>query len=161
MERWKFSSKVFGLGVLLYFSPKSVFFKFATRWFPDPKAPDDIMEPLANWRANFQVKYGSGLPYTSSGSDVVNDARLPSKLNVDLRLNKRIPLPGTVSMDFFIDVYNLFDRKNVDWIGGSYSYLVTGEYSVIRLREDTGELVRNPQTLNEERQFRFGLAVQF
>ncbi|MBC8402585.1 MAG: TonB-dependent receptor [Candidatus Marinimicrobia bacterium] len=125
------------------------------------QTPAKVMEPLANWRANFQVKYGSGLPYTSSGSDVVNDARLPEKLNVDLRLNKRIPLPGTVSMDIFIDVRNLFNRENVDRIGSSSKYSVTGDYSVIRLREDTGELVRNPKTLNEERQFRFGLAAQF
>ncbi len=125
------------------------------------QAPEDILELLANWRANFQVKYGSGLPYTSSGSDVVNDARLPAKLKIDLRLNKRIPLPGVASMDIFMDVYNLFNREDVDWIGSASNYLKTNNYSVIRLNEITGEMVRNPQTLNEERQFRFGLAVQF
>lgn len=124
-------------------------------------APADILEPLADWRANFQIKYGSGLPYTSDGSDVVNDARLPGKLKVDLRLNKQIPLPGIVSMDIFIDVYNLVNRENVDWIGSAKNFSETGDYSVTRLKETTGEMVRNPQTLNEKRQFRFGFAVQF
>ena len=33
--------------------------------------------PLANWRANFQFKYGSGLPYSSYGTGKINDMRLP------------------------------------------------------------------------------------
>ncbi len=123
--------------------------------------PNKIFRPLADWRANFQFKAGSGLPYTSYDSDVVNDSRLPATYNVDLRLNKKILLRGTLEMDLFMDVYNLFNRENIDWIGDATHYHETGDYSVIRYRTDTGELVRNPQTLSEERQFRFGIAIKF
>jgi len=123
--------------------------------------PDGKVPFLSGWRSNFQVKYGSGLPYTSYGSDILNDARLPDKLNVDMRLNKKFSLPGLSSVDLFVDVYNLFNSENIDWIGSSANFHKTEDYSVIRLNELTGELVRNPQTLNEERQYRIGFSVQF
>lgn len=123
--------------------------------------PDNPIPFLSGWRSNFQIKYGSGLPYTSSGSNTINDARLPEKFKVDMRLNKKFILQGDFSVDLFMDVYNLLNRENIDWIGSAANYHKTGDYSITRLNELSGELVRNPQTLSEERQFRIGFSVQF
>jgi len=118
--------------------------------------------PFANWRANFQFYYGSGLPYSSYATGRINDERLPWNSNTDLRLNKQLDMFGT-TVDVFIDVFNLFNRKNVDWIGSSLYYGRTGDPSIVRqvgiARGD--EYVRNPQTYGDKRQFRFGFAVKF
>lgn len=52
MKKWK-SLRIFILGVLLYFSPKSVFFTFAAKWFPDPRIPDGLMSRVNVMRRNF------------------------------------------------------------------------------------------------------------
>lgn len=130
------------------------------------RTPSDIgfrfanFRPLSNWIANFQFRYGSGLPYSSYGSGKVNDQRLPWTSTTDLKLIRQVKL-ADLNFDFFIDVYNLFDRENVDYIGSSLYYEITDDPSIIRIDNVSGDYIRNPQAYSDRRQVRFGLAVQF
>ncbi|MFC1484503.1 TonB-dependent receptor plug domain-containing protein, partial [Candidatus Neomarinimicrobiota bacterium] len=116
--------------------------------------------PLAGWRANFQYHYGSGLPYTSYGSGKIYDERLPATATTDLRLNKEIAVLRS-RFSVFLDVLNLFNKQNVDWIGSSLYYENTGDPTIVRLDIETDEYIRNPQAYGEERQFRFGFSIKF
>ena len=132
------------------------------------RTPDDFIKGLNNWRANIQFGYGSGLPYTSYGSGKVNDKRMPWTSNTDLRLSKQFNV-ANVKMNLFLDVFNLFNRENVDWIGSAQWYeigdaedeTVKDDPAVVRRDGITGEFIRNPQAYSNKRQFRFGIAVEF
>ncbi|MCI0515724.1 TonB-dependent receptor, partial [candidate division KSB1 bacterium] len=115
--------------------------------------------PLADWSLVFQIDYGSGLPYSSYGSNKINDQRMPWTSNTDVRIIRQLRTGG-LNFDLFFDVLNLFDRKNVDWLGSSRYYEVTGDPSIVMLNL-AGEYIRNPQVYSDQRQVRFGLAVQF
>ncbi len=70
------------------------------------------------WGLNFLGRYGSGMPYNvldESGRQVgVNEGRLPSNYTVDMRFYKNLFMPRTDSyFSFFVEVDNLFDRRNV------------------------------------------------
>ncbi|MBD3332038.1 TonB-dependent receptor [candidate division GN15 bacterium] len=71
------------------------------------------------WGLNVVGHYGSGLPYTPIDTDGSplgerNEGRLPANYTVDLRLNKDFPLgSGNQLLSFFVEVDNVFDRRNV------------------------------------------------
>ncbi len=115
---------------------------------------------LRNWRATILFKYGSGLPYTSYNSSTVNDARRPWTAKFDLRLNRTFDV-GPADLMVFMDVFNLFNRENVSWIGSARYYELYDDPSIIRYNEMSGEMTRSPQVYQNERQFRFGMSVQF
>lgn len=116
--------------------------------------------PLANWRANFNIEYGSGLPYTSYNSSIVNDDRLPSTSTTDLRLSKQINFRDLASLSIFLDVLNLLNKENIDWIGDAQYFELEDDYSIVEKGADA-EYIRNPRVYGDERQFRLGLSVQF
>lgn len=116
--------------------------------------------PLSNWTANFQFRYGSGLPYSSYGTGKVNDQRLPETTTTDVKLIRQVKL-ANFNFDLFVDIYNLFDRKNIDWIGSSLYYEVEGDPTIIMKDNVTGDYFRNPQAYSDRRQIRFGLAFEF
>ncbi len=126
--------------------------------------PEEFPIGLNNWRMNVQFDYGSGLPYSSYGTGRINDMRMPWTSTTDLRLSKGVPV-GIANIDFIIDVFNVFNRQNVEWLGSTFYYDesedVRGDPAVVRREGTGGEYVRNPQVYSSERQFRFGVAVQF
>ncbi len=67
--------------------------------------------------------------------------------------------------NLFMDIFNLFNRRNVDYIGSAQYYDALGETNgdptVVRLDIATGGYIHNPQAYGDERQFRFGLAFKF
>ena len=68
------------------------------------------------WGANFQYTYGSGIPYSSSSRGInppINDKRYPSTRNLDALFTKDISLRGATKVQFFFEVLNLTNRKNV------------------------------------------------
>ncbi len=73
----------------------------------------------AAWGLNVVGRYGSGLPYTpvdANGAPLGerNEGRLPANYSVDMRFNKDFPLSGgRQNLSFFVEVDNLFDRRNV------------------------------------------------
>jgi len=123
------------------------------------KTPDYLSPLLRNWRANIQVDINGGLPYSSYGTGKTNDLRLPWKYNVDLRLNRRIKM-GPVSMDVFVDVFNLLNSMYISYIGSGRFYNLENDAAIIRQDVDY-TYIYNPEVYNDPRQFRAGLSVQF
>jgi hypothetical protein len=123
--------------------------------------------PLADWTASFQIAYGSGLPYSSFGTGLTNDQRMPSTSNVDLKFIRTFRI-NDVGLDLFLDVFNLFDTENVAFIGNIQYYdlgdaadpSVKGDPSIVR-RDLSGNYIRHPQAYSTGRQVRFGAAVRF
>lgn len=71
-----------------------------------------------NWGLTLVGYYGSGLPYTQtdqSGNRVGerNASRLPASHKVDMRFNKNFALANGSRISLFIEVDNLFDRRNI------------------------------------------------
>ncbi|MCK4715630.1 MAG: hypothetical protein KAT54_02385, partial [Candidatus Marinimicrobia bacterium] len=67
-------------------------------------------------------------------------------------------------LSLYMDIFNLFNNQNVEWLGSSYYYQIgesEGDAAVVRLDGVTGDPIRNPQVYNYERQFRFGISIQF
>ena len=138
------------------------------------RTPEDFgfhfgrIKPLANWMLNVQFEYGSGLPYSSYGTGKVNDKRMPWTSTTDLKFIRQFAI-ANFRFDLFIDVFNLFDRKNVLWIANEQYYdqgdpndpTIKHDPTVVRRDNITGAYIRNPQSLSFGRQFRFGLALQF
>jgi len=118
------------------------------------------IRPLANWKINVQFNYGSGLPYSSYGTGKVNDKRMPWTSTTDTRLAKRVKL-GKLNLYWYFDIFNVFNRKNIEWLGSTYYYELTGDPSIVRRDNVTGEYIRNPQVYSDERQFRFGFSIKF
>jgi hypothetical protein len=137
------------------------------------RTPEDFgttlvgVKPFGNWVANIQFAYGSGLPYTSHGTKKINDKRLPWTSTTDMKIIRQVKL-SRYRVNLFMDIYNLFDRKNVNWIGSSLYYdaghpsdpSVEGDPSVVR-RESDGSFVRNSQAYSYGRQLRFGIGLNF
>jgi hypothetical protein len=118
------------------------------------------IKPLGNWMANIQFEYGSGLPYSSYGSGKENDKRMPWTSTTDVRLIRQFKV-SRANLQFFIDVFNIFDRKNIDWLGDTQYYEITGDPSIRERDNVTGDYIRDTQVYSDGRQVRFGLAVEF
>ncbi|MBD3402383.1 TonB-dependent receptor, partial [candidate division GN15 bacterium] len=71
------------------------------------------------WGVNMVGYYGSGLPYTKTDANgnrlnERNDSRLPANYRVDMRFNKDLYLGNSDNfLTFFIEVDNLFNRRNI------------------------------------------------
>jgi outer membrane receptor protein involved in Fe transport len=131
--------------------------------------PEDLPYGLNGWRTNIQFDYGSGLPYSSYGTGKINDKRMPWTSTTDLRLSKLFTIPKA-SMEVFLDVFNVFNRENVQWIGNTKYYdqgaadaeeKIKGDPAVVRREGPGGDFIRNPQVFSNKRQFRFGVALRF
>ena len=74
---------------------------------------------LEGFGFRLNTAYGSGIPYDNAGHGTHpffrNQKRYPWRMNTDLRVEKRFWFAGT-SLNFYVDVYNLFGRRNVDRI---------------------------------------------
>ena len=124
--------------------------------------------PFADWTSSFQIAYGSGLPYSSFGTGLTNDQRMPSTSKVDLKLIRTF-FVNNVGIDLFLDIFNLFNSDNVDFIGNTQYYdlgdasdlSVQGDPSVVRRSGINDSFIRSPQAYSTGRQVRLGAAVRF
>jgi len=126
--------------------------------------------PFAEWTATFQFRYGSGLPYSSFGTGLTNDQRMPWTSATDLKLIKVIPVKP-VNIEIFLDIYNMFDRKNVLYIANTRLYdrgdkdddSIKGDATVVGPDPDgiSDAFIRNRQALSSGRQWRFGIGFRF
>lgn len=71
-----------------------------------------------NWSLSVVGRYGSGLPYTRTdvNGDQLgdrNEVRLPATYSVDMKFNKTFPMANNKMLRFFVEVDNLFNRKNI------------------------------------------------
>ena len=124
--------------------------------------------PFADWTATFQFRYGSGLPYSSYGTGLTNDQRMPWTSTTDLKLIKMIPVKA-VDLEIFLDIYNMFDKRNVLYIGNTQYYeygdpadpSIKGDPTVVRRDGITSAFIRSPQALSSGRLWRFGVGFKF
>jgi hypothetical protein len=119
--------------------------------------------PFAEWTSNIQFDYGSGLPYSTYASNKVNDQRRPWTSRTDVRLMRTFDL-FDVNFNVFMDVFNIFDKRNVSYLNARYYDRdepgINGDPSVTRQEAD-GSYVRNPQAYSSGRRIRFGLGIHF
>lgn len=138
------------------------------------RTPEDFgweimsFQPFSEWAGTVLFKYGSGLPYSSYGNNKVNDQRRPWTSTTDLKLSRTFTVAG-YGLNIFMDVFNLFNRKNVNWIGSAQYYdsgdpdddSIKGDPSVVRLSADRETYIRNSQAYSYGRRLRFGIALTF
>ncbi|EHO41178.1 TonB-dependent receptor [Caldithrix abyssi DSM 13497] len=138
------------------------------------RTPEDFgtligsFHPFGNWMVSMLFKYGSGLPYSSYGTDRINDKRMPATHNLDLKLMKELRFSARYGMRLFVDVFNVYDRHNVRFIGDNQYYelgdpndpTIKGDPSVI-WREADGSYVRTPLAYSPGRYIRLGFELFF
>lgn len=71
-----------------------------------------------HWGLSMVGYYGSGLPYTRTDADgnrlgERNEDRLPANYTVDMRFNKHFRIASGNLVTFFLEVDNLFDKRNI------------------------------------------------
>lgn len=75
--------------------------------------------PLANWSVSSYSTARSGRPYTpSTNTKLLNSARTPAEYNTNLKVSKRIHQFYGTEATFYLEVFNLFDQRILN-----YSYL--------------------------------------
>jgi outer membrane receptor for ferrienterochelin and colicin len=118
-----------------------------------------------NLNIGLVAKYESGFPFTPEYQSIVtsleNSARMPSKVNVDLQVNKDISLFG-VNFSLFARVFNLFDVKNeinVYKDTGRAGYSLVSQYNPEEQGANTlTEYLSRPDYYSEPRRILFGIA---
>jgi outer membrane receptor protein involved in Fe transport len=116
--------------------------------------------PLEQTRLNFVLNGSSGYPYTPAGRDIgfveSNSERYPVTYTIDASLRKTVPITDRQSLDFFINVTNLLDRKNA-----AYVYPDTGEPDEYTLTNQSEEWIQDPSNYFAPRNIIFGMRYQF
>jgi len=126
------------------------------------------------WGISMVGYFGSGLPYTRTDADgnrlgERNESRLPATYSVDMRFNKDFALSAARTLTFFVEVDNLFNRKNVLDVY-SRTGLPDDDYNRIGagLALDEDELEKydrlfdhDPQNFSPPRTIRTGLEFTF
>ena len=87
-----------------------------------------------NWSVTVLSNYSTGSPYTPGTTDPVeaqkkeNSATAPSTANTDIKISKTFDVKP-VSVSFFVDIFNLFNQRNVsvyygfnNWTGKPFRY---------------------------------------
>jgi outer membrane receptor protein involved in Fe transport len=133
----------------------------------------------SGWSANALFSYGSGMPYTRTGQDgvrigEVNDARMPAIYRLDFRFDKELyRFSHTNYVRMFVDVVNLFDRRNVinvysrtglaDYDG--YNFNLTSDPPGPATAADVNALealiMKDPQNYDPPRRIHWGLEWMF
>ncbi len=128
------------------------------------------------WGVNLLGRYGSGLAFTKTDVagyrlGTLNGERMPYTLRFDLRFNKNFYFSKEARnfLSFFIEVENLFDRRNVVNV-----YTSTGEAdddARIALNVNSPDyeqevllydlLAKDPQNYDHPRQVRMGMEFNF
>jgi hypothetical protein len=99
--------------------------------------------------------YGSGFPYSppsgTSAIPLVNTERYPETMRTDLRVSREVWLdPLSVRLEF--TVFNLFNRRNIEWIYDTGIYGSTGY---------PGGEMHNPGAWSPARHFLFGASLEW
>ena len=118
---------------------------------------------------NLIAQYGSGLPFsfdpTAGREVVVNNKRLPWTLNFDLRLDKRFMISEKTNLLAYMQIDNVFDRKNVNAIyfqaNGNDSTIDPAWYVQWQGGGDLDGEFDDPEVYLPGRLIRFGLALEF
>ena len=124
---------------------------------------------------NIIGKYGSGRPFTyapRAGNEVIeNNMRLPWTLSLDMRIDKRFQISEYSSFLTFLQVNNIFNRRNVDagyfQSGGDAGDTIDPEWYATDQDgdgvpdHDMDGKYDDPMVWQPERLIRVGVALQF
>ena len=118
---------------------------------------------LEGFGFRINTSYGSGIPYDNAAHDTHpffrNQKRYPWRINTDLRVEKRFWLGGS-TFNIYMDVYNLFNRRNLDHIYNVAWYDADqdgdGEPDHI-----AGGIAGNPNAYSPARHFFFGADIRW
>jgi outer membrane receptor protein involved in Fe transport len=128
------------------------------------------------WGVNVLGRYGSGLAYTKTTADgyrvgSLNGERMPYTMRFDMRFDRSFYFTKGNSpfLNFFVEVENLFDRRNVADV-----YSSTGEpdddgFLALNVNSPTYEqeklwhelMAKDPQNYDHPRQVRVGMEFNF
>ena len=110
--------------------------------------------PLQYTGIGLNWTYGSGYPYSpeSEGSlPEINTKRQPWTMNTDLMCTRSIPV-GELSLRASMTIFNLFNRKNIEYIYDPVLYETLGE---------PGGASENPAAFSSARHLFFGLGLEW
>ncbi len=113
---------------------------------------------IDDWGITVNHSYSSGAPWTPpfrnsrDAMEKINSKRLPSTQNTDLRVFKNFSIGKYGSVQLFIDVYNLFNVRNLNGIADANWYDQFGD--------PEGE-AKNLAVWGERRRVRFGFFLKF
>ena len=118
---------------------------------------------------NLIGQYGSGLPFSfdpTAGRVIVeNNKRLPWTMRFDLRVDKRFILSERSTLLAYMQVNNIFDRKNVDAVyfqrDGNDSTIDPAWYVQWEGGGDLDGEYDDPEVYLSGRTIRFGMAIEF
>ena len=95
-----------------------------------------------------------------------NDYR-PEKYSVDCSFYYRFKLPGGYNANLDVNIYNLFDRLNEEWVndqtGRAYTAVIK-ETDIASHRSDFNDYedrVKNPSMYSSPRMVKIGIGVNF
>ncbi len=130
-----------------------------------------------NYGVNLIGYYNSGTRYTwsphhdsrlSSLRLYPNNAKMPYTLSFDMRAHYGLTIMNNYNVRFTLQVYNLFDRRNVNWVNAT-----TGLPNTIVVEEEVVQQYRstflpyeetykyNPTAYSAPRKVKFGVSVSF
>ncbi len=120
--------------------------------------------------------FNSGTPYTWSPLQesrlsrvnlYPNNSYQPSTINVDLRASYRYDLTPDIKLVFMMNVYNIFDRLNEEWVnaqtGRAYSAIIRpSDEALHRSNFNTYiDRVQNPSAYSAPRMIKFGVGIEY
>ncbi|RLC52044.1 MAG: hypothetical protein DRZ79_01805 [Candidatus Cloacimonadota bacterium] len=130
--------------------------------------------PWDNFSMNFLYNIASGTPYTpvtAEGNALeTNSARKPHTENASLTINKKFNITEKSYMKFYVDINNLFDRRNVYYVypqTGSPYYdgadLTVGssDYVAPEVQYIHDLATKNPSNVSSGRTITFGMSFNW
>jgi len=129
-----------------------------------------IITPGKDWGVSFNGQFGSGLPYTPSslsGDRIAfeNSERKPARISVDMRAHYKIQLSDRTELTLLCNVYNLFDRRNENFVytsTGRAGYDLESQSQQTRQNFNTlEEYLTRPDYYSSPREIKFGIELGF
>lgn len=121
------------------------------------------------WGFNVSQRFSSGLPYTPSAGiprnvgitatrDVItNSLRMPYTFTIDFNAYKNIDF-GDYSLNLFVNVYNLFDRRNPQSV---FSDSGSPDLPLNPIENRDEDWYANPTRFSEPRRVQLGIQMSF
>ena len=137
---------------------------------------------LSNWTFSLIGRYWSGQPYTptplaeggttqATGTSLQNTSNLPAQKSIDLTIDRSFHLSSTVTLDVFLNVYNLLDQRDATAV---YTDTGSPDYTTLQTPKTTADAQYNasrvgtvedfyvqPSWYTAPRQVQIGLSLGF
>jgi len=127
-----------------------------------------------NWSINILSRLSSGSPYTPGTTDVIEQQKLentetgPPTYSTDLKFQKRFSVSDRITVGIFLDMFNIFDQKNVQisygfnpWTGEPYKTGDTIEDTERYWSKYDIDRLQDPRRFSTGRYTKIGLNISF